>query len=99
MMTYLICKSKNQSTDWAEKIAAGSKMWLTPGPYLRRSMLRLLAKECGAQYLPEEFYMKQTFDEDKISANEETGMARDLRDKMMVLKSADEDSEDEEEED
>lgn len=31
-------------------------MWCTPGPYLRKSMLRCLAREVSDFYLPEVFY-------------------------------------------
>ena len=52
IMTYLMCKIKNEPTDWANEIAAKGKMWCIPGLYLQRSMLKLLSIECGDFYLP-----------------------------------------------
>ena len=97
LMTYLIHKTKGQSTDWVDQIAAKGKMWCTPGPYLRRSMVQLLARECGDQFLPEVFY-EQTFEDQALGRDEEKGMARDMRDRM-VLSSSPGDPEDDSSED
>lgn len=93
LMTYLMCKTKGKSTDWVDQIAAKGKMWCTPGPYLRRSMVQLLAKECGDKFLPEVFYEEQTFEDQALGGDKEKGMAREMRDKM-VLSSSKYDSED-----
>lgn len=85
VMTYLMCKMKNKPTDWADEIAAKGKMWCTPGPYLRRSMLKLLSIECGDFYLPEIFYKEQTFDELGQDGEKEKSMAKDMRDRLALL--------------
>jgi hypothetical protein len=100
IITYLLCKAKGQSTDWVNEMAAKGKMWCTPSPYLRRSMLQLLSKECGDHVLPEVFYQGQTFDEEGEGSENEKGMARELRDGLLLSSSQnaeeddDEDSED-----
>lgn len=75
-------------------------MWCTPGPYLRRSMLKLLSKECGDNFLPEVFYEEQTFSGQGQGKEQEVANARELRDDMMLSAKAvsDSDSEDTDEE-
>jgi hypothetical protein len=101
IMTYLMCKAKGQSVDWVNEIAARGKMWCTPGPYLRRSMVQLLARECGDHFLPEVFYKKQTFNEQGLGEQNERSIARDMRDRMLLssvkMDDSDNDSEDERE--
>jgi hypothetical protein len=79
-----MCKTKGRSTDWVNEIPAKGKMWCTPGPYLRRSMLLLLSRECGDHFLPEVFYKEQTFDEQGQGNEKERDMARDMRDSMLL---------------
>ena len=57
-------------------------MWATPGPYLRQSMLRSLARAVSDHFLPEAFY-PQTFkevkeDESAARPHEEEGMVFSL---------------------
>lgn len=78
LMTYLMCKTKGQSTGWVDQIAAKGKMWCTPGPYLRRSMVQLLARECGDQFLPEVFYKEQTFEDQSLGRDEGRDSIQDI---------------------
>lgn len=59
-MTYLYQK-KLGNLRWAEKIEARGKMWATPGPYLRKSFLTMLARQVSDTYLPEAFWKTTTF--------------------------------------
>ncbi len=44
--------------EWVKKYDARGHMWCTLGPYLRKSMLRVLGEEVSGHYLPEAFYEK-----------------------------------------
>ena len=85
IMTYLICKFKDQPTDWINEIAERGNMWCTPGPYVRRSMLQLLGRECGDIFLPKRLYQGQTFDEPGQDGEKEKSMARDMRDRLVLF--------------
>jgi len=54
-MTYLYYK-KLEQLEWASSLEAHGYMWPTPGPYLRRSMLQVLARQVSDRYLPEVFW-------------------------------------------
>ncbi|RFU27637.1 hypothetical protein B7463_g8718, partial [Scytalidium lignicola] len=41
---------------WLDNIKARGYLWVTPGPYLRKSMLLSLARRTSDQFLPEVFY-------------------------------------------
>jgi hypothetical protein len=63
-------------------------------------MLQLLSKECGDHFLPEVFYQGQTFDEEGEGSENEKGMARELRDGLLLSSSKNaEDDDDEDSED
>lgn len=57
-------------------------MWCTPGAYLRRPMLRILANEVSDHFLPEAYYTDKTFisatDSPPRSAEEERVLAMSL---------------------
>lgn len=48
---------------WVAEIEAKGHMWVTPGPYLRQSMLVTLARQISDHYLPEAFLEGATFAE------------------------------------
>ncbi|WEW59460.1 hypothetical protein PRK78_004934 [Emydomyces testavorans] len=68
--------------DWLQKIESVGAIWATPGPYLRQSMLKLLAQNIGDIYLPEVFYKNTTFvdssDRPAVSQAEEELLAKSL---------------------
>jgi hypothetical protein len=72
--------------DWASKVDAKGLMWATPGPYLRESMLKNLARHVSDHYLPEVFYKNMTFTEadgcPARSAEEEDTLALSLAVRM-----------------
>lgn len=80
-MTYLTAQELGL-TDWVEKSEARGYMWCTPGPYLRKSMLRVLASEVSDNFLPEAFYTDNTFtratDNPARSSEEERVLAMSL---------------------
>jgi len=82
-----MCKVKGQSTGWVNEIGIKGKRWYTTGPYLGRSMVKLLARECGDHFLPEDLYNEQTFDERVLDREKEVSMARNLRDNMVLCSS------------
>lgn len=49
--------------EWAERVDDSGRMWATPGPYLRRSMLQNLARFVSHGALPEELIAGNTFTE------------------------------------
>lgn len=63
-MTYM-ARQRAGATDWAEQIQKESKgrMWASPGPYLRRSTLKILARQVSHHFLPEELVADTTFTE------------------------------------
>jgi len=81
VITYLHHK-KQGTLDWNSKVEARGYMWATPGPYLRQSMLKILARKVSDHYLPEAFYGNTTFTEteesNSRSAEEEEVLARSL---------------------
>lgn len=96
------------------KTEARGYMWCSPGPYLRKSMLRVLAKEVSDHYLPEVFFDKlftQADGNSTRSADEEKVLAMSLGIRMKDEEDSkvsrqgdkdedeDEDSDDEDEED
>jgi hypothetical protein len=85
MMTYLHHK-KTGAMGWTSRIEAKGKMWATPGPYLRRSMLTTLARKVSDHFLPEAFYEETTFTEAEgcaaRSAEEEDDLALSLTVRM-----------------
>jgi len=55
IMTYLYYKKLGQ-LQWADRVEAHGYMWPTPGSYLRRPMLQVLARQVSDNYLPEVFW-------------------------------------------
>jgi hypothetical protein len=66
VITYLHHK-KTGNSEWLEQAMSNSNargyMWATPGPYLRRSMLVVLARRVSDNFLPEALYDQTTFDD------------------------------------
>jgi hypothetical protein len=61
-MTYFINKKRYpKSVQWAVDNKTKEYMWALPGPYLRKSLLRSLARRVSDHYLPEALYQKTTF--------------------------------------
>ena len=63
------------------------RMWATPGPYLRQSMLISLARKISDHFLPEAFYLQTTFevaeaDESVTQSQEEVGMVLSLLNRL-----------------
>jgi len=83
LMTYLMHVTQGNSTDWVRNVEAKGFMWYTPGQYLRKSMLQVLAKGVSDHYLPEAFYHQQTFPEKDRLAGEEEFMAMSLKSKVV----------------
>jgi hypothetical protein len=82
-MTYLMHVRQGKSTDWVKNVEAKGFMWCTPGKYLRKSMLQVLAKEVSHHYLPVSFYHQQAFPEKDRPADEEEFMAMSLKTKVV----------------
>ncbi|KAI9789413.1 MAG: hypothetical protein M1816_006073 [Peltula sp. TS41687] len=61
IMTYLICQQLGRSLEWTKKADTKGHMWPTPGPYLRESMLKMLASKVSHQFLPKELVETTTF--------------------------------------
>ncbi|KAL8970836.1 MAG: hypothetical protein Q9183_001335 [Haloplaca sp. 2 TL-2023] len=80
-ITYLECK-RDDNLDWVNKVSVRGKLWSTPGPYLRRSMLVTLAWKLSAHYVDPTFYEDTTFIEAEGSAarpqDEEDTLAQSL---------------------
>lgn len=62
-MTYMSHKKQGNSMEWAENLDDKGRVWATPGPYLRRSMLQNLARFVSHEFLPEELVEENTFTE------------------------------------
>ena len=74
-------------------VEAKGRMWATPGPYLRRSMLITLVRNVSDHFLPEDFYEHTTFDEVEADESvtrpqEEAGMLLSLANRMKEEKEA-----------
>ena len=78
-MTYLMTQESG-STKWAEKNPKWGTMWCSPGPYLRKSMLKSLARQVSDYWLPEALYSKTTFDD----ADEEPNRSAD-QEKVLAM--------------
>jgi len=67
---------------WDEMNSKGY-IWATPGPYLRKSMLKTLARNISDRYLPEVFFQDTTFSEDdgfpSMSEENEDNLATELK--------------------
>lgn len=65
-MTYLHSSAERkdgQEPAWASKVPdTGGAMWASPGPYLRKSMLRVLARQISQHFLPEALLADTTFE-------------------------------------
>ena len=69
---------------WVDQFKCNGKMWATPGPYLRQSMLKNLARQVSGHFMPEEFYKEQTFsNKDDLPAEEEERMVTSLKVKIV----------------
>ena len=68
-MTFLR-QQKLGNNKWLSHLEAKSYLWAAPGPYLRESMLRILAKQVSDDLLPEVFH-KSTFQNENSCPNEE----------------------------
>lgn len=104
IMTYLLCKNRGRSLEWAQTGPRGY-IWATPGPYLRKGMLAAMGKVAGDMYMPEAWEMeleKSTFiDADgspAVDEQTERNMSRKLSMKMEQASIRKEDSDDEDEE-
>ena len=74
-------------------VEAKGRMWATPGPYLRQSMLISLARKVSDHSLPEVFYEQTTFeeveaDESVTRPQEEAGMVLSLARRLKEQKEA-----------
>jgi hypothetical protein len=49
-------QQKLGNVGWLGRVEAKGYLWATPGPYLRESMLRTLARRISDHFLPEVFY-------------------------------------------
>lgn len=99
------------SNEWIKKNDdAREYMWVcTPGPYVRKSMLRALAGEVSDHYLPEAFYEKlftqavgnptRSADEEKVLAISLGLKIKDEEDSRMSDRGDDEEDEYEGDED
>ena len=87
---------------WVEEVEAKGILWATPGPYLRKSMLIVLARQISDTCLPETFYEQTTFDNDggapPRSSLEEEELAQSLIVREKEYRRQSEKSEDEEDE-
>ncbi|KAL1968104.1 hypothetical protein VTN77DRAFT_2234 [Rasamsonia byssochlamydoides] len=84
VMTYLYRK-QFENLKWTETIEAQGKMWATPGPYLRKSMLTMLARKISDRYSPEVFWEKTFTEADGCptrSSEEEETLALSLAVRM-----------------
>ncbi|KAK0113784.1 hypothetical protein ONS95_014034 [Cadophora gregata] len=81
--TLFHCKEEGLSLEWLKDIATQTKnkLWCTPGPYLRQSMLKVMAIECGLGIDPvSEMILSNTFTSDnEISTAEVAKNATALR--------------------
>ena len=56
-------------TEWATSLEGlRGYIWATPGAYIRRSMLLSLAKGSEDLFLPEAFYLQNTFEDGETSS-------------------------------
>ncbi|KAJ5817847.1 hypothetical protein N7447_007855 [Penicillium robsamsonii] len=62
IVTYIFCKNRGQVT-FTDKVEAAHQFWPTPGPYLRKAMLRTLARNISGHQLPENMVEDQTFED------------------------------------
>lgn len=72
---------------WVGDVEAKGRIWATPGPYLRQSMLISLARKVSDHFLPEVFYDQTTFeeveaDESVTRPQEEPGMVLSLANRL-----------------
>lgn len=104
-MTYMSHKKHGTSMEWAEKLDDKGRMWATPGPYLRRSMLQNLARFVSHDFLPEALIEDNTFTEAPScpsrdnEAEETLAMSLAVRIKDAEKEERDDDEEDDDEED
>ncbi|KAJ5908348.1 hypothetical protein N7495_001030 [Penicillium taxi] len=75
IITYIFCK-KNSNMEFTKEIEAKHDFWPCPGPYLRESMLRVLARNISGFDLPGSMLEQTTFSDsahpcpdDKISSS------------------------------
>lgn len=71
-MTYLLQRSRG-NVAWAKDVHASAEGWVTPGGYLRKSMLRIIAKQFCGNDIPTEMletYEKVTFPDDEAPSQE-----------------------------
>ncbi len=92
-----------EKEDWAKHFLTlpTGNMWATPGPYLRKSMLRVLAQTIGDMYeMPKELYEHKTFDgkDDEPEAEEKKKAAEMFTITERLKKKIEEEGEMEEEE-
>lgn len=67
-ITYMYWKQKGD-TEWVTSLEGlRGYIWATPGAYLRRSMLISLAKGSEDLFLPEAFYLQNTFEDGETSS-------------------------------
>jgi hypothetical protein len=72
--------------EWTDRVKAKGFIWATPGPYLRKSMLLILAKRIGDNFLPEAFYSSLFTDAEgspQLSPEEEEDAAMSLDHKIQ----------------
>lgn len=62
IITYLTAK-EIEETSWASRSQCQGTMWCSPGPFVRDSMLRVLARQVSDLYLPEALISAGTFTE------------------------------------
>lgn len=66
------------NTKWADKIPNKGTMWCSPGPYLRKSMLKSLARQVSDYWLPEALYSQTTFDDSEEEPNKSSDQEKAL---------------------
>ncbi|KAJ5384009.1 hypothetical protein N7517_001920 [Penicillium concentricum] len=62
IVRYIFCKKRGQVT-FTDKVEAAGQFWPTPGPYLRKSMLRTLARSISGYQLPASLVDNKTFED------------------------------------
>ena len=87
-VTYMYWQQKGE-TEWATSLGGlRGYIWATPGAYLRRSMLLSLAKGSEDHFLPEAFYLQNTFEDGETSSGkvadvDHQSFKNDLREEIL----------------
>ncbi|KAJ5951595.1 uncharacterized protein N7479_010008 [Penicillium vulpinum] len=89
IITYIFCKKQSNDLFTKKVEAAARDFWPTPGPYLRKSMLRTLARSISGHELPPSLVDGKTFDDSQYVYEEhktESAMvaAQDIYDAIIA---------------